>query len=140
MGGENENLFPGIDLFKFIFAIVVVAIHADPLDRITLLLPLKTLYDLLCKSAVPFFFVATGFFIRYKALSEERLKGKLKAFVKIYFIALAAYLPFNLIVGWSDNPSMGQFILRYIKGIFIIGGGGGTQGIFGISCLYATRC
>lgn len=122
MANGKQNLFPGVDLFKLIGAVIVVAIHSHPFENIPLPMWADFVYKLICNTAVPFFFIASGFLLGYKSLNEERIFKKLKSFVWMYVIALLCYFPLDILIGWADNPSVGRLFVSYIKRIFIIGG------------------
>ena len=66
MANGKQNLFPGIDLFKLIGAVIVVAIHSHPFENIPLPMWADFVYKLICNTAVPFFFIASGFLLGYK--------------------------------------------------------------------------
>ena len=74
MDNNKPNLFPGIDLFKLIGSIVVVAIHSHPFESHPLPVVVEPFYVLLCNTAVPFFFMATGFLLGYKVIDEQQLR------------------------------------------------------------------
>ena len=56
----NNERYYGIDLFKFIMCIFVVAIHTNPLVNNTNNI-LNTVYSILTGMAVPFFFLTSVF-------------------------------------------------------------------------------
>lgn len=136
---KKPNFFPGIDLFKLIGAVFVVAIHSHPFEDIFLPPWLELVYVLFCNTAVPFFFIASGFFLGYKPLSVERLLEKLKAFAWMYVVAFLCYFPLDALVGWADQPSVGRLVLRYTKRFFILGGTNHLI-ISGGCSLHATLC
>lgn len=61
MGYMKSSNHTFIDIFKFIAALLVVAIHTTPLEDIS---AKGNFYfeNMLCRIAVPFFFAASGFF------------------------------------------------------------------------------
>lgn len=76
---RNATSFNGIDLVKFICAFLVCAIHIDPLTgsaaQYSYLLRLG-----LCRIAVPFFFVASGFFLFRKMDPARFDRARLKKY------------------------------------------------------------
>lgn len=92
-GGKG---YTGIDIFRFVAAVLIVTIHTLPLTSFS-----ETgdfiLTRILARLSVPFFFMTSGFFLisRYGSSTKKR-----KAFVKktaaIYGAAIALYLPLNL--------------------------------------------
>ena len=63
-----RRTYAGVDVFKFFFAVCIVALHTDALD----FLPYNTFYmitNIVFRAAVPYFFVASGFFLGRKLLA-----------------------------------------------------------------------
>lgn len=87
---SEKKEYKGIDIFKFICALFVIAIHTEPghvniwLDRFI---------GILTRIAVPYFFVASGFFYN----SNNNKNGFIKTFkrlVLLYLINIVIYIPF----------------------------------------------
>lgn len=101
----SNKSYSGIDGFRLIAAILVVAIHTSPLSSVS-----ETgdfiLTRIAARVAVPFFFMTSGFFLisRYSR-NVERLKIFTKNTLHIYGIAILIYLPVNLYNGYflEDN-------------------------------------
>lgn len=60
---SGKEQFRGVDAVKFIMAVCVIILHTHPLEGINHTLNFITA-DVLGRIAVPFFFMATGFFAR----------------------------------------------------------------------------
>ena len=58
----SSKQYNSIDLMKLIMALVVVAIHTEPLVRCENIVVLN-LYKAISDVAVPFFFIASGFLV-----------------------------------------------------------------------------
>lgn len=110
---KNYN---GIDLIKFIMAIFVVMIHLTPLT----VLGDKAQFAcvILTRVAVPFFFCASGFLLKYKlnsAKSDEQYKKLVLDYVKrilwLYIIWTTVYLP--CILFWFRKE--GETILSFLQ-------------------------
>lgn len=92
--------YAGIDGFRLIAALLVVAIHTSPLKSIS-----GTgdfiLTRMIARTAVPFFFMTSGFFLisRY-ADGSKRLLRFLQKTAVIYGISTLIYLPVNLYTGY----------------------------------------
>ena len=83
-----------IDIVKLFFAIGIVCIHSEVFENTSSLL-LWVLQHAVFKIAVPFFFVASGFFL------EKKLLGKVgKELIKKYFKRLLIPFGFWLIVNY----------------------------------------
>lgn len=114
---ENKN-YAGIDYFRFIAALLIVAIHTSPLASLS-----ETgdfmLTRIIARVAVPFFLMTSGFFLisRYTYGTE-----KLGAFVKnaalIYGTAILIYIPINIYNGYFK---MDNLLLNIIKDIVFDG-------------------
>lgn len=94
----------GLDLGKFICAVLVIMIHTTPfawniwLDRGA---------GIMTRFAVPFFFVTTGYFFYNGQYDVEKLKHSLSRLIILYVIWSLIYLPFN----WPlRNPIQSVFI------------------------------
>ena len=85
---ETKN-YSSIDLFKFLAAILVVAIHAKPfaIDD-----DLNYYFTCFCRIAVPFFFIATSFFFFSK--EQPDIKKYTKRLALLYAAWFVIELPF----------------------------------------------
>lgn len=108
--------YNNIDLFKFIAAILVVAIHADPLANCKgeiFYYPLNMIF----LTAVPFFFLSTGFLIGKKTNEDKvsYLKNYLLKMIKLYLIWTAVYMPLTV----KSYIDRGYSVFRSIESFFI---------------------
>ncbi|MBD1432230.1 acyltransferase family protein [Sphingobacterium sp. DN00404] len=90
----------GLDLFKFLMAICVVAIHTHPAGTDGTGFIFK-MYDSFLKIAVPFFFFTSGYLLAHKLsddyqLNETVITGFIKKLVKLYLIWTLIYMPLTL--------------------------------------------
>lgn len=101
--------FPAIDVTKLFCAILVVVIHTGPLSSINKYLDYG-LVQCIARIAVPFFFVASGYFcFRKTQLENFELKTSLSYVKRIFFLYIiwsAIYL-----------PQVGYNIYKHEKGI-----------------------
>lgn len=75
---NNRKHYVGIDSFRYVAALLVIAIHTSPLSTYSEMGDF-ILTRLIGRMAVPFFFMASGFFL----ISEYTYSGdKLRTFVK----------------------------------------------------------
>jgi len=97
-----------LDWFRVLFAVLVVAIHTDPLETV---FPVGNLIltRIIARVAVPFFFMATGYFLR-DALEEGGLGRTLKKLCLYDLAAMALYLPLNFYSGDFQNLTVGGFL------------------------------
>ncbi len=89
--------YPFIDLIKYICAVLVVAVHVNPLKDISQAANFVVI-NIFGRLAVPFFFVCAGFFISQN-LNKNRayLKQYLIPLIKTYLIWSLIYLPFGIV-------------------------------------------
>lgn len=91
----NKN-YTGIDYFRFIAALLIIAIHTSPLGSFS-----ETgdfmLTRIIARVAVPFFFMTSGFFLisRYTC-NAEKLGAFIKKTTLIYGVAILLYIPINV--------------------------------------------
>ena len=115
---SNRKGYIGIDYFKFVAAFLVIAIHTSPLatfsengDFI--------LTRIIARVAVPFYFMASGFFLvsRY-AYNTDKLRVFLKKVAVIYGISVFVYIPLNIYNCYFDVEHL---LPNLIKDIFFDG-------------------
>ena len=115
---KKNASYAGIDIFRFISALLIIAIHTSPL------LSYSETGDfiftrIISRVAVPFFFMTSGFFLisRYSRDAE-----KLRSFVKktsiIYIASILIYIPINI---YNDYFSMDNLLPNIIKDIVFDG-------------------
>ena len=114
----NKKSYVGIDYFRVIAAILVVAIHTSPLADISEICDFA-FTRIIARVAVPFFFVTSGYFVisRY-AHDSKRLMGFLKKTAIIYGISMLVYIPINL---YNSYFSMKNLLPNIIKDIVFDG-------------------
>lgn len=113
---------PGIDWFRLIAALLVIANHTSPLLSYS-----ETgdflLTRVLARLAVPFFLMVSGYFVfsRYAA-HRETGPGPLLAFLKqmglLYGVAILLYLPLTLYTGQLAG---GNVFVNVLKALFFNG-------------------
>lgn len=107
----------GMDKFRVIVAILIIAIHTFPLSSINETVDFIFTHCL-CRIGVPFFLCVTGFFILPKAMEDKKkLINYSFKIIKIYIICMLLYLPINVYAGQLQNIT----IIEILKNIFING-------------------
>ena len=121
---SNGNI---IDLCKFIMAILVVAIHTEPLATCSNH-NLTILFKLITSMAVPFFFLATGYLLGSKinVLQDPRKKTALLSrylckIAKLYLLWTIIYFPLALYDCIHNGKPLDLNILFYIRGFLFVG-------------------
>ncbi|MBE6794735.1 MAG: acyltransferase [Ruminococcaceae bacterium] len=99
MGVQSKSM-SAIDLTKFIFAILVVSIHTNPLEAYTEF-GNWFLIDVVAGLAVPFFFMASGYFLFSKLIYEngkiKKCKENFSRFKKYYLRIFLLYFIWSII-------------------------------------------
>ncbi|MED1914561.1 serine racemase VanT catalytic subunit [Bacillus thuringiensis] len=107
MNVGSEKQYGGLDQFRIIAAILVIAIHTSPLLSISEWADF-TLTRTIARVAVPFFFMCTGFFFLQKlGTDRNRNASMLKQFLwkvgKLYLLSILLYLPVNVYAGYFTD-------------------------------------
>lgn len=113
MTNTSKKEYAGIDYFRVIAASLVVAVHTSPLTGLSETADF-ILTRVIARVAVPFFFMASGFFLFSKSEEGSRQSEKWTVFIKktaaIYGISILFYLPLNIYVGtvneWRYLPNL----------------------------------
>lgn len=124
-------LYSGLDLFKFLFAIIVIAIHTQPFANQPDM-EACSFYRMLCDAAVPFFFICSGFLLGIKLnkgndledSSKHRLatiKSYLRKNVRMYVLWTLIYFPLAIYGFHLDNLTWLHAVIVYIKNIILLG-------------------
>ena len=109
----NKN-YTGIDYFRFIAALLIIAIHTSPLGSFS-----ETgdfmLTRIIARVAVPFFFMTSGFFLisRY-AYNNSKLWMFVKKTALIYGVAMLIYIPINIYNGYFRMDNLLPNIIKDI--------------------------
>lgn len=115
---KKQKSYAGIDYFRIIAALLIIAIHTSPLASYT-----ETgdfiLTRIVARIAVPFFFMVSGFFLisRYDC-QPQKLISFLKKTALIYGTAILLYIPVNI---YNDYFKMDYLLPNIIKDILFDG-------------------
>ncbi|OPA73990.1 hypothetical protein BVG16_26490 [Paenibacillus selenitireducens] len=108
-----------LDMAKLVMAVLVICIHTDPLESYT-----DTgnfiLTRVIARVAVPFFFMASGYYFFVKTRSPAQLLHYLKKLGIMYVVWSAIYLIVNGYTWMTEGFSRG-WILQYVKQFFFVG-------------------
>lgn len=122
---EINRKFQVIDVCKLIMAFAVIAIHTNPVVNVsnTVMVQLvMTMEDF----AVPFFFVASGFFLsygveRFDDHAKKRFRGYFFKLVRMYGAWTLLSLPLTIYGYYISGDGLFHCILSYIKYFFFVG-------------------
>lgn len=100
---EHEKRLGGLDYFKIVAALLVIAIHTSPLASINTAADF-VLTRVIARIAVPFFLMVTGYFILPQYLFDgsadyTKIRRFLKKTLLLYAVAILLYLPVNIYAG-----------------------------------------
>ncbi len=110
---KNKD-YAGIDLFRVIAAILIIANHTSPLASFSEIGDF-ILTRIVARVAVPFFFMTSGFFLISKyEYHDDRIKAFVKKTALIYGTAILLYIPVNIYNGYFQ---MEQLLPNIIKDI-----------------------
>ncbi|MHB8065134.1 MAG: acyltransferase family protein, partial [Ruminiclostridium sp.] len=102
-----KEKYAGLDYFRIIAALLIVAIHTYPLASISQAADFIFTH-IFARIAVPFFFMTTGFFLLPKYIEDINMRkhlfvGFLKKTCILYGIAILLYLPVNIYTGYDTS-------------------------------------
>ena len=122
---KNYN---GIDVAKFICSILVIAIHVDPFatsDNSTLQQLHFFLSQYIARIAVPFFFIAAGYFLFRKTSPDSfdlrPVRKYIGRIVRLYVLWSILYFPLVLYYAIRGNIGFRQFVTTYARRLIFVG-------------------
>jgi len=116
----NPQAYPLLDIFQFVAALLVVLVHCGKLSSDPRLH--FVLKSLLCRIAVPFYFVCSGFFYRERAnLQVDYPKKYYQRQIAQYLKWSILYLPFGLIFISQQNLSPLLYPIALLAGLVYSG-------------------
>ncbi len=119
-GGHSKKEYKGIDITKFIMAILVIACHANLYTNYDG--TIGTIYLLVLSCVVPYFFITNGFFMyKDEETFENKLWDNLKKIIKLYIIWNIIYLPISIYDYAVNGYSVIKAIILYIRDFLFIG-------------------
>ncbi len=119
---DNISCWPGLDIFKFVAAILVLMLHANPF--VSTSVPGIFVREVLTPIAVPFFFAASGFLFYMSMLRGGREKGRgtIIHTLKLYGLWTVVYFPYTVISWFISGGSLVSHGATYIKRVVFEGG------------------
>ena len=112
---DSRKVYKGVYVIKLIMAYVVVAIHTTDWSLMGL-----------TETAVPYFFIASGFFL-FRKLGGSReedltvIKQWILKILKLYLIWTAIYLPFTIVGYFKRGLSITTYILAFFRNLVFFG-------------------
>ena len=116
--GKREYI--AVDYFKFFCSLLVVTMHLYPFTSINNTLSMFV-NNCFCRIAVPFFFLASGFFISNKITDKNNALAYLKRLIKLYLIYTIIYIPQKLITLHYSGEPFWPSVLLFVRKFFFYG-------------------
>ena len=121
----GKKKYGAIDIAKYVSALLVVCIHTFPFYEVSVRLNAYWIQTV-CRLAVPFFFVSSGFFFfrkwdkNHPEANQEALSRYEKRLGKIYLIWTIIYLPYTI---WDYTRAGFRFyhIFAYLRDLLLNG-------------------
>lgn len=117
---SEKKEYIALDYVRVLAAFLVICIHVHPFLDINAVV--SNFFDnVVCRIAVPFFFLTSGFFIKEKMGDKKYVIKYLKHIIQLYFIYSLFYLPQNILRYYRDHNSMPAKICSILREIFVTG-------------------
>ena len=114
---NNKSIYAGIDRFRMIAAILVIAIHTSPLTTVNDTADF-ILTRVIARVAVPFFFMVSGYFLFRHGADTRRLRSFLKKTGILYIVSILLYLPLNF---YNGSATQWALLPNLIRSLFVEG-------------------
>ena len=118
--------YKGIDIMKFVMAIVVVAVHTRP-EMSFRSSVLKQIFDGMYYIAVPYFFMASGFLL-FRKISlpltkegEQRIQSYLARMCRLYLVWTVIYLPLTVYGFYIDGVPPLKAVAVFVRNLLLVG-------------------
>lgn len=110
----KQETYSGIDYFRMIAAVLIVAIHTSPLASFSATGDF-IFTRIIARVAVPFFLVTSGFFLisRY-SYNADKLRKFIKKTALFYAAAIVIYIPINIYNGYFSEDNLLPKIIKDI--------------------------
>lgn len=124
MKGPDKVSYYGIDVIKFLFALLVVTAHFDPFGDVSGTASYIARHYV-ARMTVPFFYLATAFFL-FRKLDIRRpdwrlAGGYLKRILRLYLVWVCLYLPLMVLEAVQSGASAWDMLLFDLRHVLVIG-------------------
>lgn len=114
-----------VDYLKFFMSMVVVAIHTHPFADFESSLT-ENLFQTVASMALPFFFIASGFFLFYNRPSSKVVQIQLciktiKKISRFYIYWTVIYFPLTIVGFLRDGLSLRTSVCVFLRNFFLVG-------------------
>ena len=112
----ERKTYNSLDLMKIIASILVVAIHAEPLNGLSK----DIVIDVFARVAVPFFFITSSFFFFKGYHDKQALLRYIRCLALLYMFWFVVTLPITVLNSFIEpDTSFAHNLLRFIRGFFL---------------------
>lgn len=116
---EKKEYF-AVDFLKLVAAYLNISVHFMIFEDINKEFNFWWT-QVLCRLAVPFFFVASGYFAANKLQDKEKVSGYLKRIFLMYVIYTVIFLPYNIENYKAYGYTFTEGLLEFLKAFFLTG-------------------
>ncbi len=117
---DEKKEYIAIDIMKFLCALLVVSIHIPAFSDVNAGLSFW-FNQVLCRMAVPFFFVSSGYFSADKLKNRGETLRYVKRLLILYSIYTFLYIP-QILFGYVKKGKSASFIAQdFIRQFFLVG-------------------
>lgn len=110
-----KKQYPAIDLFKFLFACSIIFLHID-FGNIVVIDIIRCFSHL----GVPFFFMASGFFLGKKMIDDKPIDCFIKRLLFLFLFWSVLYLPINIIPEVIDRKNSVLVVIEYFQRLLFL--------------------
>lgn len=100
----------GINLFKFLCSFLVIGIHTEPFASFGIL---DSLFGVVTRIAVPYFFVCSSYFYFLKGSTTEKLKNYIKRIFVLYLLWSLVYFIYDIITAGFTMELLSDFLQHF---------------------------
>ncbi len=123
---EHKKRYDGVDMMKFICAILVVAIHAVPFTEFSQLWAFET-EQVISRISVPFFFICSGYFFTRKLMGmgtdmAAAMRAVVKRLLWLYAAWCGIYFAYDFRMCLKATGNLGEAGLLYVRNLIFLGG------------------
>lgn len=116
----DKKEYVAVDILKFAAAYMVMGIHFLPFENINKELNFW-FTQVFCRLAVPFFFIASGYFSADKLHDKAKTFAYVKRIALMYVIYTIIFLPFLVEEYQGADYSFAQGVVCFLQDFFLVG-------------------
>lgn len=110
---NNKQEYINIDIFKYLFALLILSLHLSPFVQVNATLNYM-FNQIFTRIGVPFFFIASGFFLETKINNYNNITKYIKRLMILYIFYTLIYLPQIFYELYVTNMGITSKILYFL--------------------------